>query len=409
MSSFMSRTDDNRLGTVGRVPSFRWEDDAYGRTLVSAGRLGSLGPLFNVDDESTMQGRFPSPLQRTNSILKHNLNDSMDMASSMSRVDASANVLGKRKFSNGNNFVDITGSKDLVNFLLQTEQRDIVDHFMHSSGSRENKMALLQRTLSQGYGRANNFREEQSPAVANGSTAPNPSGNINMVNADGAIDTTDAVPTGVEFRQAPNEPNSFSLKFTHQLRMIEYFLSNILKVRQNDLGHYTRRMMESFMDNYLLGLISNCCGSPNQCPHGNLIPPADFIFRQSESQDRLSNLMHRSPEGSENLLQVVITQINLENPDAIRYLAFRNIVPGLCVFIQEHRHGTRIAGCFGDEVFLPSIAENVFAIPCNLDSLLSTSQSVHISHERQTNESVASNPITVSNLEGKIMNEHAQD
>lgn len=164
-----------------------------------------------------------------------------------------------------------------------------------------------------------------------------------------------------------NDCSAVSVSYTHKQRIIECFLFTVLNVKMDQLGHYTRQVMNLSLDDYLFDLIRKSFELPSRCPHGYRIPSAQARLFPLEKEDSLLNLMLRSPKRCDKLLDVVITRIKLENADAIKYLSDRYIVANCCVQIQEHNCGTRIVSCFGDEVFLPSIASNILGVVCNFE------------------------------------------
>ncbi len=109
-----------------------------------------------------------------------------------------------------------------------------------------------------------------------------------------------------------------ALEMVRHHRLLELFLAQSLGVPW-DRVHQEAEVLEHVLSDELEALIAAKLGHPTHDPHGDPIPSADLVIAE-EPSECLSQL--------EPGTEAVVVRISDAEPEMLRYLAAREIVPG---------------------------------------------------------------------------------
>ena len=109
-----------------------------------------------------------------------------------------------------------------------------------------------------------------------------------------------------------------ALEMLRHHRLLELFLAQSLGVPW-DRVHQEAEVLEHVLSDELEALIAAKLGNPTHDPHGDPIPSADLVIAE-EPSECLSQL--------EPGTEAVVVRISDAEPEMLRYLAAREIVPG---------------------------------------------------------------------------------
>ena len=116
-----------------------------------------------------------------------------------------------------------------------------------------------------------------------------------------------------------------ALEMIRHHRLLELYLTESLGVPW-DRVHQEAEVLEHVLSEELEGLIAAQLGNPTHDPHGDPIPDADLVL----AEERTASLATLEP-GQE----ATVVRISDAEPEMLRYLAARDIVPGTRVRVVD--------------------------------------------------------------------------
>ena len=137
------------------------------------------------------------------------------------------------------------------------------------------------------------------------------------------------------------EPGTrLALEIIRHHRLLELYLAESLGVPW-DRVHQEAEVLEHVLSEELEALIAAKLGNPTHDPHGDPIPDADLVI--AEERTACLNTLEPGEEAT-------VVRISDAEPEMLRYLAARQIVPGTRVrVVDKQPFGGPLFARFGDE------------------------------------------------------------